>query len=103
MKFYISLKTKIINLLNNGSGFIILTGEQNLFIILIQEKSQCVKKCNNDFTFKYQFNKNCFEKCPNGTKESDKKLFFCEIIYNKESHFEIISSQKCVSFCEINE
>ena len=27
MKFYISLKTKIINLLNNGSGFIILTGE----------------------------------------------------------------------------
>ena len=62
-----------------------------------------MKKCNNDFTFKYQFNKNCFEKCPNGTKESDKKLFFCEIIYNKESHFEIISSQKCVSFCEINE
>ena len=34
---------------------------------LIPEKKKCIDECRKDDTFKYEFNNNCYEKCPNGT------------------------------------
>ena len=67
---------------------------------LIEEKGQCLKKCEEDSKYKYEFRKKCFEECPEGTR---KNQFFCEIICTKESPFEIIPYQNCVSFCGIND
>ena len=47
---------------------------------LIEEKGQCVKECYNDSMYKYEYENHCYEKCPNGTKESNSKNYFCEVI-----------------------
>ena len=70
---------------------------------LIKEKSQCVKECNQDSKYMYEFRKQCYPKCPEKTKISKSNLYFCEIICTKDSPFEILSSQSCVSFCGIND
>ena len=36
-------------------------------VSIILEKNICIEKCYNDENFKYEFNKRCYSKCPNGT------------------------------------
>ena len=39
-----------------------------VFIIkLITEKNKCTNDCKKDDVYKYEYNKKCYEKCPNGT------------------------------------
>ena len=37
---------------------------------LIINKKRCIDKCYKDDIYKYEYNDNCYEKCPNGTNES---------------------------------
>ena len=34
---------------------------------LISERRECLDDCKNDDIYKYEFNNNCYEKCPNNT------------------------------------
>ena len=43
---------------------------------LIRKKNKCVDNCNQDEIYKYQYNSECFEKCPNDTKSNEKNI--CE-------------------------
>ena len=73
------------------------TDNYNRFIF---EKSKCIDKCENDDTYKYEYNNICYEKCPKGTINSSKKTYFClgeENIYqseigNNEEIFQIIKN-----------
>ena len=38
---------------------------------LIKEKKECIDKCKNDNTYKYEYNNICYDKCPSGTYELD--------------------------------
>ena len=70
---------------------------------LILEKKKCVKNCSEDEKYKYEFRKQCFEKCPANTEPSKIKEFYCEIICNEDKPFERIKLQECVENCDINE
>ena len=70
---------------------------------LILEKKECVKCCNEEDEYKYEFRKKCFKKCPNNTELSKEKEYYCEPICNAEKPFERIKTQECVSECSIDE
>ena len=38
---------------------------------LINNKKKCIDDCSKDNIFKYNYNNICYEKCPNGTRESN--------------------------------
>ena len=39
--------------------------------LLIRKKNKCVNNCNNDTFYKYQYNSECFEKCPNNSNPNE--------------------------------
>ena len=49
---------------------------------LLKEKKICLDDCKNDITYKYEYNNQCYEHCPNGTHNSknDNYTCFSEII-----------------------
>lgn len=69
----------------------------------IPDKKECVKECNKDNKYRYEFKKLCYQKCPQGTEENKNKLFYCEVKCTKQSPFEIIPYQNCTNFCRIND
>ena len=70
-----------------------------------------ISNCSRGF-YKYEFRKNCFERCPNKSieRKNSKELeifkldkqFFCKPICNESFSFEIILDQECVSDCELD-
>ena len=48
---------------------------------LIKEKNKCIDKCENDDTYKFEFNNTCYEQCPNGTNHTNNT---CYEIYEPE-------------------
>ena len=46
----------------------------------ITEKKKCIDNCQNDDTYKYEYNKICYIKCPNGTIYSEFDEICIEII-----------------------
>ena len=40
---------------------------------LIINKSKCIDECKNDESYKYEYNNNCYQECPNGTYILEKK------------------------------
>jgi len=47
--------------------------------LLIREKRQCVDNCSKDSKYKYQYNGECIEKCPDDTFQ-DEKEHLCKVI-----------------------
>ena len=62
-------------------------------------KSECIKNCSLDDMNNYEFQNKCYEKCPPETKIKEK---YCDAVCNEDNPFEIIETQECVNFCEIN-
>ena len=58
---------------------------------LIQKTKQCIKTCSNDENYKYEYENQCYNKCPKGTQESKTKSYLYEII--KISTTELIPIQ----------
>ena len=48
---------------------------------LIKNKKKCIDECRNDDTYKFEYNNECFFKCPNGTI-SKGSINICEDIYD---------------------
>ena len=78
---------------------------------LIEAKNECVFNCEDDDIYKYEFRKKCYKECPSdSTKRKNStelntffsdKNYFCKPFCNKETPFELISTQKCVKNCPV--
>ena len=67
---------------------------------LIDIKSQCINKCEEDDEYKYEFRKRCYTECPEDTTENN---YFCELNCPEEKPFEMISKQECVKYCSVKD
>ena len=67
---------------------------------LIPDINECVDNCTKYDEYKYTFRNQCLNNCPPNT---EKLGYYCKIICPKESPFEIIKTQECVSNCGIND
>ena len=56
---------------------------------LIEYKNKCIDNCTNDDIYKYEYNNNCFQECPEGTS-SPNNYYIC--IENKKIETTIIIS-----------
>ena len=70
----------------------------------IPSKNQCIKKCDKDNIFKYEFRKICYKQCPSPNSTlSNITPFFCEAICSKEFPYKKISTQECLEICDFDE
>ena len=71
--------------------------------ILIEEKNKCVKKCDEDDIYIYEYKKKCYKECPSETiKFNNNSIInksYCKPICTEEKSYEIISIQECVKNC----
>ena len=44
---------------------------------LINDLKKCIDKCNNDDTYKYEYNNKCYTSCPDGTISSTNNQYIC--------------------------
>ena len=69
---------------------------------MIDKNNICIDECQNDGTYKYEYEYNCFDKCPKGTLSSKDNLYICEKIINEcNAHFPFISvkNKSCIEEC----
>ena len=45
---------------------------------IIIEKNKCIDNCSEDDEYKYEFNKICYNKCPNNTYDSPTDKHLCQ-------------------------
>ena len=74
--------------------------EYNKFII---DKRECIKNCELDNVYKYEFKNKCYSQCPIESKKSINNKYHCEAICDEVRPFVIIETQECVELCDINE
>ena len=48
---------------------------------LIKFKNKCINNCSLDSIYKYEYNNECYESCPNGTNHSNNNEYLCESNY----------------------
>ena len=53
------------------------------YILLIKEKEKCIDKCEKDNIYKYQYNGECYKKCPINTDHEDNEYLCKDINLNK--------------------
>ena len=51
--------------------------------MLIKNKNKCIDICENDNLYKYQYNGECFEECPNNTSHDEGDYLCKDINLNK--------------------
>ena len=56
---------------NESNDYICTENCSGIHDRLIIEKKKCIDKCQNDDTYKYEYNKICYIECPNGTNYSE--------------------------------
>ena len=49
--------------------------------MLIEAKHKCIENCTIDPLYKYEYQNNCFDSCPNGTNISTNNHYLCEDIF----------------------
>ena len=67
---------------------------------LIEDRNECVYKCEEDVEYIYEFRKRCLKECPESTIANG---YFCQIICNEDKPFEMISLQECFKYCPIKD
>ena len=78
---------------------------------LIEDKRECVFNCSENENYNYEFQKKCYNKCPENSTERENSLeleqysfdnkYFCKPICNEENPFEKIYTQECIKKCDI--
>ena len=68
---------------------------------LIKGDRKCIEDCSQ--ILRYEFRKECYLDCPQGSNISEVKPFYCEVICNEERPFEIVDKQECVNNCTLNQ
>ena len=67
--------SKMLNHSKSNCSFLCLSNKNKK---LIKEKDSCLDECKNDDTYKFEYNRLCYTRCPNGTHNSSIKEYFCE-------------------------
>ena len=74
---------------------------------LIYDKNECVKSCEDDNDYKYEFKKMCYIEYPERSKkqeiDSQKNPYYCEVICSEDKPFEFLSTQECIKNCPISQ
>ena len=71
---------------------------------LIEEKRQCINKCEGDEEYKYEFRNKCYKECPpESLNPNDTTInkYYCKAVCPKERPFEILLTQECVDNCPV--
>ena len=70
---------------------------------LIESKNKCIKNCDDDDSFIYEYHNKCYAQCPEGTIQFNKNtlinISYCKPNCTNELPYEIISLQECVKYC----
>ena len=66
------------------------------------DRRQCIKDCSQEVITKYEFQHKCFEDCPPKSEKSLEKEFYCEAICDEDNPYELIETQECVNYCDID-
>ena len=70
---------------------------------LIPNKNKCVKNCEEDETYKYEFRKTCYQTCPiPNSILSNNTPYFCEAVCTKDFPYKILKTQECVKICDFD-
>ena len=75
------------------------------FIMLDLKNNRCAEFCN-ETDFKYEFQKNCYENCPEGSILYNNSIineYFCKPNYTKAESYEIVPKQEYVDKCSFND
>ena len=67
------------------------------------ERRECIKDCSLEANTKFEFQKTCYEKCPIKSEKSLERENYCEAICDEDNPFELILTQECVDYCDIND
>ena len=57
----------------------------DLYNKLIVDKNECIDECINDDKYQYLYLNNCYDKCPEGSKNQENNQFICEKIQINEA------------------
>ena len=60
---------------------------------LIIELNKCVKNCNEEENYKYEYNKRCYNECPSGTSSSSNNIYLCKEILVCKNYYNIDKTQ----------
>ena len=66
----------------------------------IKEKNKCVNNCSEDENYKFEFENECYKKCPKGTFRLSKKEFICLEYEEKEIESTELNAENIGSFSE---
>ena len=69
---------------------------------IIYETKICIEKCQDDDIYKFEFDYNCYNKCPKGTHSNDNNAYLCEInVYEcfEDYPFLILDYNICTDEC----
>ena len=47
---------------------------------LITKKNKCINECKNDNIYKYEYDNECYERCPSGTQLKAGEEYLCEVL-----------------------
>ena len=80
---------------------------------LIEDKKECISRCEKDNKYKYEFKSKCYSQCPSNSMKRENnddfpyfslnKNYFCKPICNEDNPYEIIYAQECVRNCDFKE
>ena len=75
---------------------------------LVSEKKECLKSCEEDGEYKYEFRKKCYKECPEGSIKTENETesynkYYCQAVCKEEFPFEILSTKECVKYCPIKD
>ena len=101
-------KTQIIKDLLDNNICIIISCDESLinYEYKLNTENGCLTRKCSLVNYKYEFQKSCYEECPDNSIEREdvielEEKYFCKPICNETYPFEIISEQKCVKNCDI--
>ena len=106
-------KIQLIKDLLDNNKCILINCDSNLikYEDKLNTENECLTKKCSLVNYNYEFQKSCFEECPdNSIKREEiielegielKGKYFCKSICNETYPFELISQQKCVKNCDI--
>ena len=73
------------------------------YSLFVPEIKQCVQHCKDSVNYKYEYKHKCYTKCPEDTEEDKNEKYTCFLSCPFERPFRLVSQDKCVSTCTIND
>ena len=78
---------------NNDCFYVCSKNSNKKFII---QYNKCFDNCSQSNDYKFEYDRMCYEKCPNGTKPSLNNEFLCEIRNDETKEIRNDTSQECI-------